>query len=466
MQGLTNRLISDVSSTAAINTDPVCLEQVENFSIQASYDNTTPAAFTIATTAVKPVFVTATTHGLFTGNVIRVSTSGTLPAPLAIDVDYFIIRLGANTFQVATSAINAHATQPLTLTTQGAGNHTFTVTTPAVFTVPHTAVSIAAKTVTKTAHTLTTGMALQVTTSTTLPTGYVALTTYYVVRVDANTFQLSDTEEHALAGTDIVAPVTQGAGNHTFTVSTPLSTSAPHTAITVAAQTVTKVAHGLASGMEVQVTTSTTLPAGYSALTDYFISRVDADTFKLATSEAHALAGTGIVDPVDQGAGTHTFTVAAQTAVTAAHTDVTVGDTTLTKTAHGMLNGLVGQFTTTTTLPAGLATSTNYYVIPMTVNTFRVATSAANALAGTFVDVSTVGTGTHTFTATTLAISIQPQISNDPDTVGWVSYGSPTTATATGDTMYDIPTDYKWARLAVAMTSGQMTFKAMTAGQG
>jgi hypothetical protein len=172
------------------------------------------------------------------------------------------------------------------------------------------------------------------------------------------------------------------------------------------------------------------------------------------------------VDPVNQGAGTHTFTVTAQADAVLAYTAVTVGDTTITETTHGMLLGLVGRFTTSTTLPTGLSGGTDYWVIPVTANTFRVASSLVNAQAGTFVDISTVGTGTHTFTATTLAISIQPQVSNDPDSVGWVAYGSPTTATATGDTMYDIPTDYKWARLSVTVTTGQLTFKAVAAGQG
>lgn len=70
----------------------------------------------------------------------------------------------------------------------------------------------------------------------------------------------------------------------------------------------TEVAHGFVTGLKVQVTTSTTLPTGISAITDYFIVKVDADTFKLSDTLAHALAGTNIIDVTAYGAGNQTFT--------------------------------------------------------------------------------------------------------------------------------------------------------------
>lgn len=56
------------------------------------------------------------------------------------------------------------------------------------------------------------------------------------------------------------------------------------------------------------------------------------------------------------------------------------------------------EFSSTTTLPAGLSASTTYYLIYQSATTFKVATSLANALAGTVVDVTDTGTGTHTVT--------------------------------------------------------------------
>jgi hypothetical protein len=62
-------------------------------------------------------------------------------------------------------------------------------------------------------------------------------------------------------------------------------------------------------------------------------------------------------------------------------------------------NILVGtrvRLTTTTTLPAPLALATDYYVIKVSDTTFKLATSYANAIAGTAINITTTGTGTHT----------------------------------------------------------------------
>lgn len=56
------------------------------------------------------------------------------------------------------------------------------------------------------------------------------------------------------------------------------------------------------------------------------------------------------------------------------------------------------EFSSTTTLPAGLSTSTRYWLIYQTATTFKVASSLANALAGTAIDITDTGTGTHTVT--------------------------------------------------------------------
>lgn len=54
------------------------------------------------------------------------------------------------------------------------------------------------------------------------------------------------------------------------------------------------------------------------------------------------------------------------------------------------------QVSTTTTLPSGLSAATNYYVIWVSDLTCKLATSYANAVAGTAIDITTAGTGTHT----------------------------------------------------------------------
>lgn len=61
-----------------------------------------------------------------------------------------------------------------------------------------------------------------------------------------------------------------------------------------------------------------------------------------------------------------------------------------------ILSGTRVRLTTTTTLPAGLSLATDYYVIKVSDTTFKLATSYANAIAGTAINITDVGTGTHT----------------------------------------------------------------------
>jgi Protein of unknown function (DUF3383) len=76
----------------------------------------------------------------------------------------------------------------------------------------------------------------------------------------------------------------------------------------------TRVAHGLLTGDgPVQVSNSGgALPAGLSAVTDYYVIKIDADTFYLATSLANALAGTHLSISTD-GTGTQTIAGTAST---------------------------------------------------------------------------------------------------------------------------------------------------------
>lgn len=101
-----------------------------------------------------------------------------------------------------------------------------------------------------------------------------------------------------------------------------------------------------------------------------------------------------------------TTTTAQSTTNTLGQSDTFTADAgtdvcTWTSTANIPSNILTGtrvQLTTTTTLPAGLATATNYYVIKVTDSTFKLATSYANAVAGTAINITDAGTGTHTVT--------------------------------------------------------------------
>lgn len=69
--------------------------------------------------------ITATTHDMQTGDgPLRVTTTGTLPSPLATGTNYWVIRVDANTIQLATSRANALAGTQIDITTTGSGTHT------------------------------------------------------------------------------------------------------------------------------------------------------------------------------------------------------------------------------------------------------------------------------------------------------------------------------------------------------
>lgn len=77
-------------------------------------------------------------------------------------------------------------------------------------------------------------------------------------------------------------------------------------------------------------------------------------------------------------------------------TTIAVADT-IQLTAHGLTLGTTVDFITTGTLPTGLSLATTYFVIPIDADTIQIASSLANAYAGTAVAISAgTGTGTHT----------------------------------------------------------------------
>ncbi len=84
--------------------------------------------------------------------------------------------------------------------------------------------------------------------------------------------------------------------------------------------------------------------------------------------------------------------------VYADHTFTAAGSDIVTITTHGLLTG-DGPFRLTTDmadLPLNLLTGTDYYVIKIDASTLYLATSRANAIAGSRVDIGDAGTGTHT----------------------------------------------------------------------
>ncbi len=84
---------------------------------------TSPASKTVTVDAGTDV-ITATAHGWSTGDLVRGTTDGTLPAPLALAANYFVIRTGTNTFKLADARATALAGSAIDIIDTGTGTHT------------------------------------------------------------------------------------------------------------------------------------------------------------------------------------------------------------------------------------------------------------------------------------------------------------------------------------------------------
>lgn len=147
--------------------------------------------------------------------------------------------------------------------------------------------------------------------------------------------------------------------------------------------------------------------------------------------------------------------------------DVTVLTDVIAITAHGFTTGLKVRGTSTGTLPAGLALSTDYFVIVVTSGTIMLASSLALALAGTPVDITAAaGTGTHTLTPTAIAgATVTLQKSNDyspiTNTGTWDAVAAGTSIAADGIVWFEVVDPcYSYARLSYTLTAGQLSAAA------
>jgi hypothetical protein len=175
-------------------------------------------------------------------------------------------------------------------------------------------------------------------------------------------------------------------------------------------------------------------------------------------------SGTGVVASVTGGsyrtAGQNGFTLQAvvtptgTSAKTFVDGDVTVGSDLIAITAHGFTNGQKVAATSSGTLPAGLS-ATNYFIVYVTANSVKLATSYANAIAGTVVDITAAaGGGTHTLTPASFSHALKWQGSIDNINFIDIASSSQTATDGTGlywnyDGVY-----YNYIRPIITVTSG------------
>jgi hypothetical protein len=163
--------------------------------------------------------------------------------------------------------------------------------------------------------------------------------------------------------------------------------------------------------------------------------------------------------------------------VTVADTNVGVASTigvlanTITIASHGLTTGLKGQLTTTGgTLPTGVTTGTDYFVIYVDPNTIKLAASLADAIAGTPKDMTNQGSEgeTFTFTATSLAACLA-KIQGSNDGTNFTDLANQTGAiTADGSALYNqYGVYYRYIKCYFTATAGQvlLTCKVVLKGE-
>lgn len=83
-----------------------------------------PTVGTFTITIAAPGVGTLTAHGLNTGDPVYLTTTGALPTGLSINTIYYVIRVDANTFRLATTFANANAGTAITTSGSQSGTHT------------------------------------------------------------------------------------------------------------------------------------------------------------------------------------------------------------------------------------------------------------------------------------------------------------------------------------------------------
>lgn len=334
-----------------------------------------------------PAVVTLTAHGLTVNDSIVFSTSGSLPTGITAGVTYYVISTGltANTFQISTAPAGA------AVNTSGgqSGTHTVTRTTPRAVaeTDPRLPAGGAAQFLNA-----VTGMMFMYG-SATPPTGFLLCDgAGYAFDAQPSLFSVLGIQYGLNAG------IAGGAGNATT-------------------DTIDFTAHGLVNGQRIYFSTAAvggSLPAPLVAGTPYFVVNATTNTFQVESS-----IGGGAINLTTTGASVliHTgFRVPnlaarfpmgyANTAPTKVFGFSSRSGNVITATGiddhanNELQTGQAVTYNTTGTVITGLTNATQYFIVRVTATTFSLATSLANAIAGTVITLTGDGTGVHTFTAT------------------------------------------------------------------
>ena len=182
-------------------------------------------------------------------------------------------------------------------------------------------------------------------------------------------------------------------------------------------------------------TNGQTSVGGLSTNSVYFTSIVDTTTINLHLTERDALAGINTVQLTSLGVGKHNFKSTgkksvvesinivsggsgyANNKVTTSVSGINTALNTITISEHGYNSGEIVNYTTTGTVVGGLSDNTDYFVTKIDSDNFKLSTVGIDTGekqffydTKQFVDLTSVGVGTHIFNYQDIKVSISGQI--------------------------------------------------------
>lgn len=143
--------------------------------------------------------------------------------------------------------------------------------------------------------------------------------------------------------------------------------------------------------------------------------------------------------------------------------DVDVDEDTIAIASHPYVTGCKVALTTDGALPTGLS-ATNYWVVVVDASTIKLASSLANAEAGTVVNITAAaGGGTHTLTAAAASGNVcKLQSSNDNSNWTDVSGKTVTISTSSGTSQWDIDRPaYRYLKILYTPSAGQIALEVI-----
>jgi hypothetical protein len=105
-------------TTGSVSVSSKRYEGRSNVAVSAVSENFTSTEVNTSTDVI------TVTRDFLTGEKVRFTATGTLPAPLAVSTDYYVIRVSATEIKLATSLVNAYSSNSIDITTGGSGTHT------------------------------------------------------------------------------------------------------------------------------------------------------------------------------------------------------------------------------------------------------------------------------------------------------------------------------------------------------